>query len=505
MKLTIAKKLALSFLLLTIIVLAATLGLARWSFERGFLDYINTLEQVRLDAIAQVLSKEFADHGYSWNNLSPAEIGHIIQRTNIKLNNDAKIDPDTSRARYRQPQKDSMERPPHMRHRPPPGDHQGPPQRPRPQHQQGKRSPGPGMRPKTSLFSPTGEFIAGDEFDQSEETISAAIIVAGKEVALLKTTPRRHIRSPQEAAFSKQQLITSLTIGLISLCLAGAVAWILTKILIAPIRELAGGLRTIARGHYGARLETTRQDELGELMDNLDHLAFSLEQAQSSRRRWIASISHELRTPVTVLAGEINAIQDGIRPLDMNQINSLDQEVNRLQHLIDDLYQLSLTDIGGLKYAFENLDLVECLEHPLQIIEPIASEKSIRIQQSIQTKTQSCFIHGDQHRIAQLLINLLRNSLAYTDGPGTIQITLSQEARQAILQIEDTAPGVPLSECTTLFEPLYRREGSRNRWSGGAGLGLTICKQIVEAHKGSISARPSALGGIIMEIRLPLA
>jgi len=116
---------------------------------------------------------------------------------------------------------------------------------------------------------------------------------------------------------------------------------------------------------------------------------------------------------------------------------------------------------------------------------------------------ESSPIKGDANRIEQLFQNLFENSIAYTDAPGSIEITLSRSNGLAIIEIQDTAPGASQADCDRLFEPLYRQEASRNRRTGGAGLGLAICRNIVEAHRGTISASPSSLGGLCIRIEIP--
>ena len=348
MALTISKKLILAFLGLTIVVLISTLGLARWSFEQGFLDYVNALEEKRLQLLASDLSQVYVDDGKSWSTLTEQRFEAILWEKS----------PENPEEQIRA----GMPPPPGVRLSPPelhptgsstPGTRKNGPPVPRP--------PPKGrllLGPPTALYSTNGRVIAGTPPGVAEiRPIRVSVTVNGETVGELRSAPRRHFSSPQETAFSRQQWTTSGLIGIASLVLAVIVSLLLTRVLLAPIRRTISGISRLSNGDYAMRLDERRTDELGQLMGDLDRLAHKLEQNRASRQRWLADISHELRTPVTVITGEIEAMKDGIRALDMEQVRSLDQDVTRLRRLIDDLYQLSVSDIGGLSYSFAPVDI----------------------------------------------------------------------------------------------------------------------------------------------------
>lgn len=470
MGLSLSKKLMLAFIGLTLVVLTATLSLARWSFERGFLDYTNALEQQRLLKVAENLSQLYRSADKNWQQISRFKLEQNLFGEPIQL----------------------QEMPPKgLEHRPPRNGPFGPPP-----HLLGQSGP------PTALLSPNGELIAGTApTKEGESWIRVPVKDGDTLVAELVSAPRRQLESAQETAFSQQQWLTSIVIGLFSLCLALIASLVLTRRLLAPVRRMAKHVSKMSKGDYQARLEQTKRDELGQLMSDLDRLAETLEQNQSSRQRWLADISHELRTPVTVLSGELTALQDGIRPLEMEQIYSLAQEVERLRHLIDDLYQLSVSDVGGLKYNFKSLDLSECLQTSVHQLRNQALEKGLELKLGLEVRV---IVNGDKQRLLQLFANLLNNAMAYTDAPGEVQVQLATLSDRVEITIEDSPPGVDANECEKLFEPLYRQEASRSRRTAGAGLGLSICRNIVQAHQGEISAAPSKLGGLAVKVSLPL-
>ncbi len=485
MGLTISQKLLIAFLGLTLLVLTATLGLARWSFERGFLDYVNALEQRRLEGIADDLADYYVQAGSSWSTLNGRVFDSLLRRRAPP-----KPRPRPERREPRPP------RPPGAESaftNPPPRPPGGRSMRPPPEFLPG---------PPTALFNPVGELLAGSTLrGQSSRWIKVPITIEGQLVAELATQQRRGLSLPLETQFSKQQLNASIVIGVAATALALLVSLTISKLLLAPVRRMILGVKRLSDGDYSSRISTQSRDELGKLMVDLDRLAASLDENQTARNRWLADISHELRTPVSILSGEIESLQDGVRELNLKAIQSLNEEVTRIRHLIDDLYELSLSDIGGLRYRFENIDLIDCINNSIAMLHDTAKKKGITVD-LVSNKRVS--VNADSQRLNQLFLNLISNSLAYTDVPGQLVISVDTIGNQIQIQLQDTTPGITKDECKKIFEPLYRRDESRNRRTAGAGLGLAICRNIVDAHGGTITAKQSAMGGVLINILLPL-
>jgi two-component system sensor histidine kinase BaeS len=478
MKLTIQRKYTIALLGLTLLVLIATLGLARWSFERGFLDYVNTIEQQRLQRVQPVIANEYVRSGGNWDSMTPYRFDRLLHDARPEGSRDG----------------------PGPQGRPPPhragATRGGPPPRGAPPPPAGKLS-----LPLTTIYDVNNELVVGKDLGFAQDKLNrVSIDVDGVSVGELRSAPRQQLVSPEETAFSAQQLTASWMIGIVAMVLALGVSVLLARGMLSPLHRMLDDVNQLSNGDYSVRVAGDRPDELGDLMRNLNRLAETLEKNRDSRQQWFADISHELRTPVTVLTGELEALQDGIRDFDRKQVDSLMQEVQRLRYLIDDLYELSVSDIGGLRYEYATISLDESLRSVVESVRTRAIEAGIEIS----LETVPLYINGDRQRLDQLLQNLLANSLAYTDPPGRIAVGLSRLGDLAVVVIEDSPPGASHSDCAQLFEPLYRREASRSRRTGGAGLGLAICRKIVEAHGGEISAAPAALGGLCIRIELPL-
>jgi two-component system sensor histidine kinase BaeS len=273
--------------------------------------------------------------------------------------------------------------------------------------------------------------------------------------------------------------------------------------LVKPIKALATATNYLSAGKFDTRVPVVSVDELGRLARNFNELAITLEKNEHTRRHWVADISHELRTPLAVLRGEIEAIQDGIRQPTSEAISSLHSETLRLGRLVEDLYQLSLFDLGGLTYRKAELDCAMMLNQTVESFRPEFTAHNIELHCEL-PKGNFSPLFADGERLRQLFHNILENSLKYTDPQGTLIVHLDYTTTDVQISFQDSAPGVPPESVERLFDRLYRVETSRNRATGGAGLGLAICKNIVEAHHGSIQAKQSPLGGLWLLVTLPL-
>lgn len=278
------------------------------------------------------------------------------------------------------------------------------------------------------------------------------------------------------------------------------VSWLLARHLVAPILALTRHAHTLQEGDYHSRLSDPRKDELGTLSRQLDQLSARLEQGQQARQRWFSDIAHELRTPVAILKGELEALVDGVRPLNLEAIKALESETAQLAHLINDLHDLALADGGNLRYQFRQHDLVTLTTDVLDSYRHALSQHGLKLKADLPAHANARI---DPVRIRQLLDNLLQNTVKYTHDGGQLHLRLEQAGKQWRMTLEDSAPGVPDNALPQLFDHLYRVESSRNRRTGGAGLGLAICLRIAEAHDGSLKAEHSPLGGVRITLTLP--
>ena len=214
----------------------------------------------------------------------------------------------------------------------------------------------------------------------------------------------------------------------------------------------------------------------------------------------MADIAHELRTPVAILKGEIEAMQDGVRPVSEQTTASLREEVDHLARLVDDLQTLALSDAGALNLQMEsvNFSVITCQSGEAYRARLAARGIELRLHIG-----EGIILDADPQRLKQLLNNLLENCCRYVDKGGRVILSLAAKDKTVVLNLDDSGPGLETEQMERLFERFYRVEGSRSRLTGGSGLGLAICRNIVETHQGSIRAENSSMGGLRIHVELP--
>jgi two-component system sensor histidine kinase BaeS len=520
------QRLFLAFAALSSLALFAFVAWQQQNFRHGFLSYLDEVTVQRLEPARTRLTSAYAEHG-SWDFLrsDPQLLVELIEPGPAAMRR-FREDPRNFPTNPAAPEPPSAERDADAFHRPP-GRNRGSDinEARGGQEDQGSRWPGmadrdveprdhdarrgpprphgpPDLMSRLLLIDVDGAPVAGNHAIVAANALAMPLSFDGKPVGALRLARQSQINAAVDLAFSRTQTGDALIVGVAILLGALALAFALARWLLAPVRALATATQALAAGDFGQRVTTARTDELGALAQDFNRLAATLERHRDARQRWGADIAHELRTPLSVLRGEIQALQDGVRAATPSALDSLHAECARLGNLIEDLYQLSLADAGALDYHFEPIDLDELVREALAPQQRTCADAGLTLDDTLAPLAP---VRGDARRLTQLIDNLLANARRYTDAPGRIHVELAAVERQAQLIIEDSAPGVPADALPRLFERLYRVEASRTRSAGGAGLGLSICRAIVDAHGGTIEARHSLLGGLSIVVHLPFA
>jgi two-component system sensor histidine kinase BaeS len=334
----------------------------------------------------------------------------------------------------------------------------------------------------------------------TSEWLEVPILVKSQTVGWLVLEQKSLLSGPLVAQFYKQQQSNLFWIIGVAGFTSLVVALFLVRYFLAPLKKLTQGADALSEGRYDFSFEGQSNDEFGELSDRFQFLGNSLKKQKENREQWLVDISHELRTPIAVLRSELEAIQDGIRQPEPQRIDSMHHQVMGLRRLVDDLYLLSKTDSGVYQMDAKTLDVMSLAQNVVSQFESRVAEKGLAIE--LVQLTSSSFVKGDQKILEQLFVNLLENSLRYTDAPGDILLSILEEGNDLVIRVEDSSPSVSEAHLPNLFKRLYRVDQSRSRQYGGSGLGLSICRNIVIMHGGHISAKASALGGLAIDIRL---
>ena len=492
MKLGIAPKILAALFFSNVIVILSMATYLSWNFKTGFKDYLQQIESEQVSPILSPLSVLYQQQE-NWDSLKE---NHRLWHEILAQALPEKVRPSRARHPKSHPKPDQQagqqrHPPPHLRKETPPP------------HPRNYDIDPLSLLPRLHLLDANKQRIIGQRGDANEQDSYLPITSPNGIVGWLVLAPSAVPMDDIEKRFYDQQFMALWVIAIMAFVFSLLVAVILTKNLTRPIQALAKGASALTLGRLNTRIPITSADELGQLAGDFNNLAHTLENNEQSRRQWVADISHELRTPLAVLQGEIEAMQDGIRPLDKVQVDSLHAEVLSLGKLIEDLYQLSLSDIGALSYSKQALDPAAILCATIANFKPRFSSKNIQIKNRY-LATGQVLILADPARLSQLFSNLLENSFKYTQAGGELFAAVKHCDSYITLSIADSFPGVPDSALRHLFERLYRVDTSRTRTTGGAGLGLSICSSIVEAHDGEISASHAKQGGLKVLIRLPL-
>lgn len=288
------------------------------------------------------------------------------------------------------------------------------------------------------------------------------------------------------------------------LILAALFARFMARRALKPISRIIDTAREIGQGQeLSKRIPVLKiKDELGQLALTFNEMMNRLENSFAQMRQFSSDASHELRTPLTVLKGQNELILSKQRKPEEYQevISSNLEEINYMSKVLEDLFVLSKSDENQVNLDYKPVDLRALVEEVCKHAEILAEEKNIKI---IIAFLEPIEIKGDEVRLRQMVWNVLQNGIKYTQQGGELKISLQNEGDFALLTIQDTGIGIPEEDLPLIFNRFYRVDKARTRDEGGSGLGLSICRQIAEAHKGKIEVESKLGLGTRFKIRLP--
>ena len=296
--------------------------------------------------------------------------------------------------------------------------------------------------------------------------------------------------SQNDSEFIKALNYIFVVIGIISLIIAIFIGHILSRNISKPILNMMGVTKHIANGEYEYRFDKdTKLKELSELQNSINLMADSIEKQENLRKQLTADMAHELRTPLTSVSTHLEAMITGLWEPSEERLESCFEELNRITTLVKDLERLANVENGCYKLERSSFDMFELVKRVSSNFEYKIKEKKIQFK----LIGEEVIIEADQDRIFQVVTNILSNAIKYTSEEDKIIVKLYKEHQYAVCEIIDTGIGIPQDEVCHIFERFYRADKSRNRKTGGAGIGLAIVKSIVEAHNGKIEVE-SVLG-----------
>ncbi len=273
---------------------------------------------------------------------------------------------------------------------------------------------------------------------------------------------------------------------------------------VAPIHRMTQASERIAEGRYDERVQVHQSDELGQLARSFNQMAERLEQVETMRRQLIGDVAHELRTPLTAIKGSAEGLMDGVLPASDETYQQIHKEAERLNHLVDDLQELSRVESRAIALDIRPVDSALVIGTVVKRLQNQFDAK--RVSLSVDLPPEPVFFLADEGRAVQVLTNLVGNALRHTPENGVVSISAAREKNEVKISVRDTGEGIEAGHLPRIFDRFYRADKSRSRARGGSGIGLTIAKHLVEAMGGKIAAQSEGKNkGSVFTFTLPAA
>lgn len=347
----------------------------------------------------------------------------------------------------------------------------------------------------------TANTLIGQQLSADDLAKGSPIIARNQQVGTLIITPLDTPATPAGdflTAVDRSALLASVVATSLALLLGS----ILFVQIIRPLRKVSIAAQGIAAGDLGQRVLVNSQDEIGQVALTFNQMAETLQRYADERRNLIGDIAHDLRTPLSIIQSNLEAMLDGVLPSSAEELTSLHQETLLLNRLITDLRTLSLAEAGQLHLQMRMIDSAALIQQVSDRMRLNAEGKNITLETSIPSDLPQ--LEADPERLMQIMTNLVDNAIRY-NSDGSRVVVAARAAHNSIeLSVTDNGPGIPPEDIPHLFERFWRAERSRNRATGGSGLGLAIVKQLVEAHHGQVWVESQIGNGTRFMIQLPV-
>ena len=354
------------------------------------------------------------------------------------------------------------------------------------------------------VIADTGQASLGEQHPAEHADNGVQITISGESVGtVLAGSMIEPVLNPADEDFLRSVnfsiMLTSAIVGLLALVLSS----LLFRQITSPLRALSQSAQAIADGDLRQRVIIQSKDEIGRVARSFNRMAESLAQADVQRRNLIADIAHELRTPLTVIQGNLEALMDGVYDLTPENVSAVHKQTVVLTRLVADLRDLALAEAGQLRLELKTIHLAGVIAQVGEGLEIQAHEKGVTLKHEVAGNLPE--IQADEQRITQVLYNLMSNALRHTPTGGTISTIAELRDGRVLISVRDTGTGIAPEDLPHVFERFYRADRSRARATGGSGLGLTISKQIIEAHGGQMWVQSWLGAGSTFAFSLPFS
>ncbi|MCL5773461.1 MAG: ATP-binding protein [Firmicutes bacterium] len=325
----------------------------------------------------------------------------------------------------------------------------------------------------------------------------------GKLLATAYLNTQLHDDTASRGDFDFQNIMhkSIFATGVICAFLIIILSLFISQIFIKPIEQLTLAAQDMGKGNFDQAVSINSKDELGKLGEAFNQMAQKIKDLEEMRKKLTADVAHELRTPLSVIMGYVEALQDRVMEPSEENLKSIQEEVQRLALLVENLRELSLAESGKLSLSLEKINLVELLNSIDEKMKPILQEKNLKL--IIHSSVES-FITADRNLVNRIFLNILHNAYKYSPDNEKIEIEISADKSKVIVTVTDHGTGITKEDLPYIFERFYRADQSRARATGGTGIGLAIARELVSLHKGQIEAKSQIGAGTQITVTLPI-
>ena len=345
---------------------------------------------------------------------------------------------------------------------------------------------------QTFVLKPTGTIV------------TSPITVAGRQVGTVRVWAygTDAMLTDRDVKFKRGSFLGLAVAAFVAILLSSIAGLVYSGLLVRPIERITATAQALRRGERDARTGLTTDDEIGFLGHTFDQMADAIEADREKERRLTADVAHELRTPLQAIQATVEAMQDGVLPADEEHLGIVRDETVRLARLTNGILELTRLEGGSLAFQMKRLDLTHPVRAAVDSHEALFETCEISFSSHL---AENVFVSGDADRLQQAVGNLLSNAARYTPSGGRVEVRVRAEAGEAIVEVADTGIGIAEPDLESVFTRFWRADCARDRSSGGLGIGLSVTKEIVERHNGTIAVTPNEGGGSVFSIRLPQA
>lgn len=351
------------------------------------------------------------------------------------------------------------------------------------------------------VVNPNEGYLLGERVAAEQLATGTKILRDGQVIGIILPRARPFPRNRAQEEFIERTLNTLLISAGGAALLAILLGVVLARTITRPVQDLTRAAQRMAKGELGYTVRVHSRDEVGALADAFNQMSSDLQRADQTRRQMTADIAHELRNPLTVIGGYLDAMRAGDLQPTPSRLEAVYDEIQHLERIIDDLRTLSLADAGALVLHKQDTAPREALQRVATRFAPHATNKKIQLH--VQADAALPLVNVDDARMTQVLDNLVSNALQHTRAEGEIVLSAERRAEDVVFAVRDSGAGIASEDLGHVFERFYRGDKARSSEEGSSGLGLAIAKALVQAHGGKIWVESALGNGTTFFIAIP--